>query len=93
MRFKVVYHPDVIRIDLPKINRNIQKRIKKAIQERLGVDPVSYSDPLRQTLHGYMRMRVGDYRVVFRAREPNIIAIIVISHRKEVYQMAAKRLN
>jgi len=32
----------------------------------------------------YFRVRVSDYRIVYQ-RSPNIIFIVVIGHRKEVY--------
>ena len=91
MSFRIVYHPDVIRKDLPRINVNIQRRIERASSYRLTEDPVSYAEPLGQTLHGLLRLRVGDYRVVFRLSKLNLLTILVIAHRKEVYQIAPGR--
>ena len=86
MSFNVTYHQDVKDIDLPKINKDIKLRIKKAIEERLMNDPLKYGKPLRKSLKGYWKLRVGDYRVVYKIEGSNIIVLAII-HRKEVYKM------
>ncbi|MBI3794144.1 MAG: type II toxin-antitoxin system RelE/ParE family toxin [Nitrospinae bacterium] len=89
MAYRVLYHHEVER-DLGLINEKIQKRIKKAIESRLLVAPEQYGEPLRKTLKGYWKMRVGDYRVVFRISGVEII-IFGIIHRKAVYEVIDKR--
>ncbi len=89
MRFKISYHPDVASLDLPLINRNMQQRIKKAIETRLMNDPVHFGAPLRHTLMGYRKLRVGDYRVIYEIMETEI-CIYTIGHRKEVYQSSLR---
>ena len=66
MEYKLFYHPEVPKVDLPEIPADIKDIIKRAIEERLVVDPVSYGQPLRQTLKGYRKLRVGDYRVIYK---------------------------
>jgi len=88
--FSVVYHPDVKNRDIPKLNGDVRLRIKKAIENRLMVAPQEYGEPLRKTLKGYWKLRVGDYRIVFKAVE-NEILILGICHRKEVYPLMEKR--
>lgn len=85
MPYKLRYHPDVRDEDLPKINKNIQNRIKEAIEKRLIVAPGRYSEPLRRTLKGYRKLRVGDYRIVLKMQNENIL-ILGICHRKDVYE-------
>ncbi len=92
MPFTLKYHPDVRNIDLPLIDNKTKQRIKKAIEERLSVSPQDYGVPLRKTLKGYWKMRVGDYRVVFRVIE-NEILILGIRNRKDVYQKITSRLS
>ena len=41
-------------------------KIKKAIEERLTLDPIGFGKPLRYSLKGHRRLRIGDYRVVYR---------------------------
>ena len=91
MTFELRYHPDVKKNDLPIINKKLKERIKKAIEERLLVSPEQYGEHLRKTLKSYWKMRVGDYRVVFKITGQEIL-ILGICHRKEVYQIAEGRI-
>lgn len=84
MLFSLHYHPDVREKDLPLIDRRIKTRIRKAIEERLQTAPHSYGKPLRKSLKGYWKLRVGDYRVVFKIAQSEVW-IIGIRHRKTVY--------
>ena len=60
--------------------------IKRAIETRLAVDPVGYGRPLRYSLAGHRRLRVGDYRIVYRIdTRRHVVVISVIRHRKDVY--------
>lgn len=85
MPTQLLYHPDVPKIDLPRINRNLQDRIRKAIETRLIVDPIRYGEPLRRSLKGYRKMRVGDYRVIYEICG-STIRIYAIGHRKDIYE-------
>lgn len=85
MPYQLRYHPDVPARDLPRINRNLQERIRKAIEQRLLVDPVRYGEPLRKGLKGYRKLRVGDYRIIYEMFGAEI-RIYAIGHRKEIYE-------
>jgi len=91
MPFELRYHPDVKSIDIPLLDVKLRSRIKKAIEIRLMTAPHLYGEPLRKTFRGYWKLRVGDYRVVFKivAEEVWILGII---HRKKVYEAIKKRL-
>lgn len=91
MTFELRYHPDVRNIDIPKLNETLKKRIKKAIEERLSISPHQYGEPLRKTLKGYWKLRVGDYRVVYKV-DRNEILIFAIINRKDVYKKIIKRI-
>ncbi len=90
MPFQLRYHPDVKNIDIPLLDARLQARIKNAIESRLTAAPHLYGEPLRKTLRGYWKLRVGDYRVVFKivGEEVWILGII---HRKKVYEEIKKR--
>jgi len=92
MALKLKYHPDVKRSDLPKIDVKNRDMIKKAIEDRLATQPGTYGKPLRKTLKGYWKLRVGDYRIVFKVSS-NSILIFGIIHRKEVYKLIKKRIE
>ena len=90
MAFKLRYHPDVKSIDIPLLDARNKARIKRAIEERLATAPHQYGDPLRKTLKGFWKLRVGDFRVVYKivAQEVWILGII---HRRDVYKRIGKR--
>jgi len=89
--FELRYHPDVKLVDLPLINTKLRRRIKNAIETRLITAPHQYGEPLRKTLKGYWKLRVGDYRVVFKIVE-NEVWILGIIHRKNIYEKIEKRI-
>lgn len=91
LNFEFVYHPKV-RNDIALMNEKLKKRIKIAIENRLGIAPHQYGEPLKRTLKGYWKLRVGDYRVVFKIVEKEVW-IFGILHRKDVYKETTKRLK
>ncbi len=92
MPFKLIYHPDIVKYDLPKIPKNIREIIRKAIEERLSNEPVIFGQPLRQSLIGHRKLRVGDYRVIYRISKDEVI-VLKIGHRKEVYERVLPRIK
>jgi mRNA interferase RelE/StbE len=90
MSYKLKYHPEVKKTDLPKIHLKKRSIIKKAIEERLASQPEIYGKPLQRTLKGYWKLRVGDHRVIFKVAS-NSVFIFGIIHRKEVYRRIKKR--
>lgn len=91
MLYEVRYHPEVRTVDIPLLNATLKKRIRKAIEERLMIAPHQYGEPLRRSLKGYWKLRVGDYRVVFKVIE-NEVWVLGIINRKDVYEMIMKRV-
>lgn len=91
MSWRLLYHPDVKKEDLPQIPQNMRTRIQKAIEDRLVKDPEKYGEPLRRGLQGFRKLRVGDYRIIYRVSRNKII-ILKIGHRKEVYEKTVQRL-
>lgn len=91
MSFTLRYHPAVRSDDLTLIDRKMKDRIRKAIEERLQTLPHEYGEPLRKTLKGYWKLRVGDYRVVFKIMKSEVW-ILGIRHRKEIYKDIDKRM-
>jgi mRNA interferase RelE/StbE len=85
MPFELVYHPDVKKIDLPKLDERSKTMIKCAIEERLSERPELFGRPLRGSLKGYWKLRVGNYRIVFKLAESRILVLAIID-RKTVYQ-------
>lgn len=89
MPYRLVYHARIPR-DLAKIAPRDRSRIADAIAARLTSAPERYGVPLRGTLGGYRKLRVGDIRVVFELRGEDVV-ILAIGHRREVYAQASRR--
>lgn len=92
MDYILKYHPDVKKLDLPKIDAKNQGMIKRAIEKRLSIHPEIYGKPLQRSLKGYWKQRVGDYRIIFKV-VGNTIRIFGVIHRKEVYSVVLKRFD
>lgn len=85
MPYRLLYHPQIREEDLPPLPRAIQRRIARAIESRLAVAPERCGEPLRGTLKGYWKLRVGDYRIVFKLSGTEVW-ILGIMHRRFVYE-------
>lgn len=73
--------------DIPALPKVIRASIQRAIEERLMVDPIGFGKPLQYSFKGHRRLRVGDYRVIYRIEESKRIVLIVsIKHRKHAYE-------
>ena len=92
MTFEIQYHTDVVRKDIPDLSQTARDQIKQAIEKKLTTSPDQFGKPLRRSLKGYRRLRIGDYRIIFRI-EGNIIKIFIIQHRSVVYKQSKKRLG
>lgn len=89
--FTIWYHPAVVHEDIPKLAQSEQQLIQAAIEKKLMTFPEHFGKPLRRSLSGYRKLRVGDYRVVF-CIEANSVKIFLIQHRSIVYTKGSKRL-
>ena len=76
--------------DIPKFSITTRKKIRRAVEEKLTTEPEFFGKPLRKSLKGFRKLRVGDYRIVFRI-ESKKVKIFYIGHRSIVYQKAEKR--
>ena len=85
--FQIRYHDRVVAKDLPGMPSAMRSRIRAAIEQRLMVDPISYGKPLRYSWRGHRRLRVGDWRIVYRVDvAERVVFIVAIDHRKDIYE-------
>lgn len=89
--YRILYHEAVVSEDLSLITKSWKIKIKDAIDTKLTVDPIAYGKPLRRSLHGYRKLRVGDFRVIFRV-EDSIVKVLIVKHRRIVYERIGGRL-
>ena len=83
--YEIIYLEEVVKNHIPQLSTSAKALIKRAIEERLMIDPISYGKPLRYSLKNHRRIRVADYRVIYRINE-KIVTIIAIAHRRDVYE-------
>ncbi|HEY4500796.1 MAG TPA: type II toxin-antitoxin system RelE/ParE family toxin [Candidatus Paceibacterota bacterium] len=91
VEFEIVYQLAVTHEDIPRIAEMWRDKIESAIEEKLTTHPDVYGRPLRRSFRGYRKLRVGDYRVVFRI-EVARVKIFAIAHRSVVYKIMEQRL-
>jgi mRNA interferase RelE/StbE len=89
--YKILYVDGVVKHDLPNILEPWKQEIKQAIEAKLMARPEVHSRPIRRSLRGYRKLRVGSYRVVFRI-EDSTVKVFVIQHRSTVYTTAPDRI-
>jgi len=85
--FKVEFLAEAIK-ELSELDKPIQRIIKEKI-DLLAQNPDNLKNnikALKGEFSGKYRLRVGDYRVIYRVENEIItITIIRIGHRKEIY--------
>ncbi len=86
MSWKITYKESVQK-DLKKVSKDIQYIMRRAIEEKLMIDPLKYGLPLRRNMKGYMKLRVGDFRVIYSISKNTVtVHVVKIGHRKNVYE-------
>jgi len=85
MTYRLEYLESVVREDLPRLSKEARGRIRAAIESKLAAHPIEFGKPLRYSLKGARRLRVGDWRVIYVIEPPDVVLVVKIGHRKEVY--------
>jgi mRNA interferase RelE/StbE len=71
--------------DYPLIPKTMRERIRRVVEERLTVHP-EIGKPLRYEYSGFRRLRVGDWRVIYKVDEKKkIVTVTAVDHRKDIY--------
>ncbi len=86
MKYRAEYLKSVVDDDIPKLTKSVRKQIKAAIEEKLTSHPIEFGKPLRYSLKGARRLRVGDWRVIYKIEPPDVVLVVKIGHRREIYE-------
>ncbi|HHD64882.1 MAG TPA: type II toxin-antitoxin system RelE/ParE family toxin [Desulfobulbaceae bacterium] len=73
---------------LKKLGKQTQRNILKYLKKRIETDddPQRYGDPLRRSLSGLWKYRVGDHRLICEIQQEEIVVLILpVGHRRNVY--------
>jgi mRNA interferase RelE/StbE len=84
--YRIEYLASVVDKDIPELTKPVRKKIKTAIETKLSSHPIEFGKPLRYSLKGARRLRVGDWRVIFRIEPPDVVLVVKIGHRREIYE-------
>ncbi len=79
----IVFAPEAAR-EFDALDSTIKARVEKAL-DQLAIDPLALRTQIKR-LKGdpSMRLRVGDWRVIFEANRDKVV-VLAIGHRSEVY--------
>lgn len=96
MTYLLRYHPLTWKEDFKHIDQPQQQRLIRTIEKKLTTRPDQYGHPLTGLLQGYWKLKVGEYRVVYRIeRQEIVVCVLTIGFRRdqEVYLESLKRLG
>ena len=83
MSYSIKFAEIVVNEQIPSIPMPYRQQIKRAIEERLAIDPIRLGKPLKYSLFGFRRLRVGDWRIIYRIND-DTVEIVKIGNRKDV---------
>jgi len=86
--YKIEFLESVLKKDLGKLSSPVKSQVHKAICSKLPIDPYLYGKPLQFAYKGHRRLRVSDYRIIYKIDEPKkVVYIVRVSHRKDIYDI------
>jgi len=92
LQYEIQYHEDVLHKDISKLSKSALVQIRKAVVSKLQTKPNVFGKPLRNSLRRYFKLRVANYRIVFKIKKKNVF-VLAVRHRKDIYQIANNRLR
>lgn len=94
--WKVVIHRLVLSEDFKKIDPFSRRLILKTIYKKLVRDPENYGNPLSGEYKGYWKLRVANYRVIYKIVKDEVLVKVIkagIRRDSEVYDNLIHRLR
>lgn len=90
MVYKVAYLESV-EADFRLLDRPVRKRLMDKIEKTLALAPKELGKLLTGRFSGLWSYRIGDYRVIYKIAEKEILIIVAsVGHRKDVYRRLAR---
>lgn len=72
--------------EIRKLDRPTARRILNAI-EKLSTDPLPSGRIQLKDGHGELRIRVGDYRIIYDIQDDELIVLVLrVGHRRGIYR-------
>ncbi|VFB17191.1 Toxin RelG [Urinicoccus massiliensis] len=87
MTYRLLYTEKAKKV-LSKLDKYTQKLIVKYMRDVEALDEPRYrGKALSANLRGYWRYRVGDYRIICKIEDEELIILVIdIDHRKKIYK-------
>ena len=86
-----IFYTKAARDVIGHLDNKTKLRIKNAV-EKIAENP-SIGKHLAYDLSGRQSYRVGDYRIIYRTYEKDIlILILAVGHRRQIYRDISRRL-
>jgi mRNA interferase RelE/StbE len=83
-RYELRFRPAALR-QLRKLDNQIARRIKSTT-ETLRTEPRPPGVKALTGQRGWLRIRVGDYRIVYEVRNSELVVLVIqIGHRSQIY--------
>ena len=96
MMYRVIIDELVLKKDFKRIDLQDQRKIIRAIRNKLTANPKEHGEPLRGELKGFWKLRVGQFRVIYEIQENQVLVyVILVGFRRdeEVYRKVLYRLR
>ena len=85
--YKIEYSEDFDDKYLKSLPKNLRTSIQKLIEEKLAFIPEIIGIPLKGDLMGFWRLRISDYRIIYKIKKDIVVVLIFkIDHRKDIYR-------
>ena len=88
MPWKIVL-TETVEKQMDALDPVVRRRVRAFLERRLAElpDPRMLGEPLTGQLKGFWRYRIGDYRLVCRIIDGELIVLVLeVGHRREVYR-------
>ncbi len=92
----VKIHRLVIEEDFRKVDHSSRKKILQSVKKKLAAEPLKYGEQLRGELKAYRKLRVGDYRVIYRTIQGKLLVLVIkagIRRDEQVYREVLSRIK
>jgi len=94
--YRVVIDELVFKKDFKRIDKSDQKKIVRAIRNKLTTRPKEFGESLSGVCSGLWKLRVGRYWIIYEIEEEKVqVYVIMVGFRRnaEVYKKLISRLN
>lgn len=94
MTYTIKIHEQVTKEDLKNLTQQIKKTLITAMKKRIAVRPYDFKPLKGKCYRNTWRLRVGDYRIVYKIEEDtNTVYILCIEVRGNIYDKLQNRVN